>query len=599
MNDVLDIRPSLFFLLPALWLGCSQAGAGGGGTSGSTGRTASSSSTSGPGGTAGAGTTGPGSTTGGSTGGGSVAGAPLVLYTDVVAGPNQGGENGDGTYLSIFGKNFGSTGLGSAVKVSIGGVEVASYRTLGPSLGRPDVQQLTVQLGALGHPTPGTPLPVQVTVNGVASNTDQTFTVNPGRMLFVDGVNGSDATAVPGDVTHPFRHVQLPGSSQTALGVAAPGDTVVLRGGGTPYDDLGDGNDFVKVIGVGGSAPTGAAGTGWLAFVPYPGETVTIQNGAGGVSDAIAFSSFDHTDPSYTGGNYVVIAGLHVEGDGTAGVVCLQVASDHWRIVNDELSAPDTGGATVLAGGVNGNGTAIAVYGNHIHDITGAGGESHGVYLDGDGSYDVAYNVIDHVASGYGIQAYDDSGPSPTISHVHVHHNFVSDVTGKGCLNVADGTAQDVALWDNVCASINLSCLRFNDQGTLQGAEVWNNTFFGCGLGSSYDGAIDSDGAQLGPSQLTVVNDVVWPASGTPYTGGSGNGFADGVFRNDLWYGSTGQPSDPAAIAANPGFVDAGADFHLAPGSPARGAGASSVAGLVTTDYDLAPESAPYDVGAY
>src|SRR5690349_18960313 len=94
---------------------------------------------------------------------GSVAPAPTqptVLYTDIASGPNSGGENGNGAYLSIFGRNFGAAGLGSRVKVTIGGAEVASYRYLGPSKGRSDVQQITVQVGALTGQALGTPLPV-------------------------------------------------------------------------------------------------------------------------------------------------------------------------------------------------------------------------------------------------------------------------------------------------------------------------------------------------------------------------------------------------------------------------------------------------------
>ncbi len=42
-----------------------------------------------------------------------VNGAPLILYTDITSGPNTGGENNKGIYLSIFGKNFGGSGLGT------------------------------------------------------------------------------------------------------------------------------------------------------------------------------------------------------------------------------------------------------------------------------------------------------------------------------------------------------------------------------------------------------------------------------------------------------------------------------------------------------
>jgi hypothetical protein len=159
--------------------------------------------------------------------------APIVLYTDIASGPNSGGENGHGAYLSIFGKNFGSVGLGSTVTVTIGGVAVDNYRYLGPSKGRADVEQITVQVGALGNPKPGIALPIQVVVDATGSNTNQTFVVNPGRMLFVDNVHGVDATAVPGDIAHPYRHVQVADTSKAAYGAMQAGDIIVMRGTST------------------------------------------------------------------------------------------------------------------------------------------------------------------------------------------------------------------------------------------------------------------------------------------------------------------------------------------------------------------------------
>ena len=204
-------------------------------------------------------------------------GAPLVLYTDLISGPNSGGENNKGAYLSIFGKNFGSSGLGTTVKAYIGGVEVDNYRYLGPSKGRADIQQLTVQVGALGNPAPGSALPIQVTVNGAASNTDQTFMVNPGRLLFVDNLKGSDSKAVSGDITHPFRHVQTSSLSQGAWGEAQPGDIIVLRGTGTAWTDVGFENYFMRFRDKSGSAPSGASGTGAIVVMGYPTEDVFIR----------------------------------------------------------------------------------------------------------------------------------------------------------------------------------------------------------------------------------------------------------------------------------------------------------------------------------
>ena len=38
---------------------------------------------------------------------------PVVLYTDIASGPNSGGENNHGAYLSIFGNNFVNGCLGT------------------------------------------------------------------------------------------------------------------------------------------------------------------------------------------------------------------------------------------------------------------------------------------------------------------------------------------------------------------------------------------------------------------------------------------------------------------------------------------------------
>src|SRR6266849_3823798 len=184
--------------------------------------------------------------------------APVILYTDLLSGPNSGGENNNGAYLSIFGKKFGSpAGLDTVTRVFIGGAEVASYRYLGPWKGRPDIQQLTVQIGAVGNPAPGVALPVEVQVGKLKSKsfTPQTFMVNPGRILFVS-LTGDDATAIAGDIKHPWRHVQTSSGALTgAWRAARPGDVIVMRGG--LWTDVGfgaaDRSYFVKFYGNSGT----------------------------------------------------------------------------------------------------------------------------------------------------------------------------------------------------------------------------------------------------------------------------------------------------------------------------------------------------------
>src|SRR6185369_713418 len=134
---------------------------------------------------------------------------------------------------SLFGANFGSSaGLGSATKVFIGGAEVANYRYLGPAkvAGKLGIQQLTVQVGGLGGLPVGTAKPIKVVVDGVASNVDNMFTPSAGHVLFV-ALNGNDGTAVPGDITHPYRHLQDTAQLKGAYFAAGAGDQIVIRGG--------------------------------------------------------------------------------------------------------------------------------------------------------------------------------------------------------------------------------------------------------------------------------------------------------------------------------------------------------------------------------
>jgi hypothetical protein len=527
--------------------------------------------------------------------------APVVLYTDISSGPNSGGENNNGAYLSIFGRNFGSGGLGTTTKVTIGGKEVTVYRSLGTSKARADIQQISVQLGALSGIAPGAAQPVRATVNGVVSNADVMFTVNPGRILFVDNVNGVDSTAAPNDITHPYRHVQTSDTSTAAFGAAQPGDIIVMRGNGTAWTDSGNDTYFVKFINNDGTAPTGASGTGPLTLMGYPGEDVFID--FPGTTHKGAISGIDTTG-GFTGGHYVTIADLRIEAGGNAGPIAVQIAGDHWRIVNNELSA-STATNTAKAAGINGNATNAFWYGNHIHDIAGGSAqENHGIYIDGDGSYDIGYNVIEHVTGGNGFQIFVNGGNGSDFgNHIHFHHNVVHDVSKHG-LNVADGSQNDIVLTDNIVYNTAYSGLRFNTN-TLHGARIDNNTIVNADTAGTFDGyAAISNDWNFPSDALDLRNNIVVPAAGKPYTGGSvGIDSGIGTISNNLWSGGTGGVAfDAHPVLAAPGFVNAAqADFHLLENSAAINAGNAGVAGWIADDYDNNPRpfGSGYDIGAY
>ena len=538
------------------------------------------------------------------------AGSPVVLYTDVASGPNSGGENNEGAYLSIFGKNFGTTGLGSTVKVYINGVAINNYRYLGPSRGRPDIQQITVQVGSLGNPTPGTALPIKVVVNGVASNTDQTFTVNPGRMLFVSQ-SGNDATAVPGDISHPYRHVQ--NGSTGAFDVAKPGDTIVMLGtplagapittdptpAGSAWTDVYNGY-FVRFIWTNGTAPTGASGSGPIALIAYPNDDVYIyESYASGAKGAI--TGVDTTQ--YAGGRYVTVADLRIEAGGAAGVINQQIAGQNWRVVNNEVTAA-TGSTDPynLAGGITGNGSNTFWVGNYVHDITSASpGEMHGIYIDGDGSYTVAYNRIEQVTDGTGFQVYVDGSNGSTVANdVVFHHNMVDSVAKYG-INIADGSSNGFVYYDNVVYNAAYGCLRFNTV-SLSGAKIYNNTFYNCSSHGGY-GVVTNDW-NLPASALDMENNILYASSGGSYAGGSvGMSGGIGTVTHNLFYnGNDGDSWDAHPISGNPLFMSLSSamNLDLQTGSPAISAGSTAVAPIVTTDYALTPRSSTsIDIGAY
>jgi IPT/TIG domain len=524
--------------------------------------------------------------------------APIVLYTDIASGPNSGGENNKGTYLSIFGKNFGNS-LAN-VRVLINNAEVDNYRFIGASRGRPDIQQLTVQLGAVGNPTPGTPLPLKVVVNGKSSNQDKTFTVNPGRILFAS-TNGNDGTAIPGDITKPYRHVQLPDlyATQGAWGQVSAGDTIVMRAG--TWADTGFEQYFIRFMKAdrsSGTAPTGALGSGPITLMGYPGEDVFI-NGDSATHPLGAVSGLNG-DNYPNAGKWINITNVRIEGGGYDGPISLEIKGDNWRVVNTELTAftgVTSGPSPSRMGGIAGDGLNAVWLGNHIHDIWGSAGEAHGIYIGNEGSYDIGYNLINDIKSGNGIQTFSRAY---LINNVTIHHNIIHDVS-KHLINLAQGSGTNIRVFNNLAYNAAAYGVRFND-AALNGCRVWNNTFYNTGT-SNPDYPLFGNDDTPAANAIDIRNNIVVPTRGQPYLGGNFGFGSDTTFANNIWFGGSGSTSfDSQAINANPLFVAAGSDFHLQAGSPAIDSGSGVVAALVTNDLDITtsrPQGAGIDRGAY
>jgi hypothetical protein len=574
--------------------------------------------------------------------------SPIVLYTDVVSGPTSGGENGKGVYLSIFGKNFGSAGLGMTLKVFINDVEVDNYRYLGASRGRADIQQITVQVGAIGNPALRVPLPIKVVVNGLQSNTNHTFTVNPGNIYFVDPNLGNDNTG-SGTIANPFKTVQKPAGVTTTFlitsaatggvwGILRAGDVVVLRGG--IYNDIGFGGTnanglgyFLQTLNKSGCpigtncTQGGGTSSGPITIVGYPTETAFIDrtnaqadkdnNFGGGISSA------DSARQGAGYGAWFTIANLKIESGFTDGPINTQKGEDNtslgsnWRVVNNELTAFSCAQSTLCrAGAIAGSGVGNVWLGNYGHDIydkpdANTSLENHGVYIGGAGTFEIAYNVFENILGGNGIQVQSFFG---TVANLRIHHNLIRNI-GKHGLNFTDGTGVNVAVWNNLIYDTDSAGVRFKDDNT-RNLKLYNNTFYNTGrLGNMASGASlvnDTNAPTPAAIMFDIRNNIFWANATAGYNSGCCNSDFSGsvaTFGNNLWFNAGAAPSfDVNSVSANPNFVSASTDFRLNSASPAIDVGSDAVSSLVIDDYDIATTSVSqmlrplygrYDIGAF
>ncbi len=539
--------------------------------------------------------------------------APRVLFTDTLSAPSHGGENGLGGYLSIFGVNFGAaSGLGTTTRVTIGGVEVANYRYLGNAkvAGKLGLQQLTVQVGALGGAAAGTGLPVKVSVGGVASNVDATFTPTAGHVLFVS-LAGSDSAARADDIAHPWRYLENAAAGQGAYFAMGAGDEVVIRGG--DWSDTNGVDTTWMRFGAGSAARNGTA-SAWIHVTAYPGPIngnaiedvhyTTPANTSGGIAgpwSAIAGTS----------GEYVSVSNLRMEvaanANRDAAPINFQYTGGHWRVVNNELGPWIAGAsATLNAAGISGHGDTMAVLGNHIHDIAGTTDlQNHGIYADTTAqNWDVGWNWVHDITGGSLVQFNDNEGGAGTYQLPHggtwagftnilIHHNWLENAAKYG-INFNDQGSTKAGtysgkVWNNVIIGTQQPPLRINSTQTVQQLWFAYNTVWNCMTTSSGtgNGYVRQEGwaAQAGVDNTFYDNlFALGPqtAAGTQWFANVGGTLATTAtysFRRNLYFGATQSPTAPSsigdssAVVGDPLFANAaGGVFTTLAGSPARNA---------------------------
>lgn len=506
-------------------------------------------------------------------GAGVALGAPLIFYTDILSGPNSGAPGGGGCFLSMFGRNFGSNI--NNIAVTVGGGAVLGNAYLGTCYGRPDVQQLSVQLGA--SCATGA---VKVSVSGVDSNTNHTFTVRSGSI-----VNYSSA---------------LPTEAQ--IQSMSPGDFAVVRAG--TYD-----NEvyFHTVSGTAGNP---------LTVMGYPGEAVLIRRNAAG---AMALHTF-YSGSNGTQGHYVFCGfdcdmGWDEVSDVAkgGGVIGMGVDLTDVRIVNCKAAHmyENSGGSAAISG----SGTNFKVLGCFCN---GNGGSKlyHSLYFDGrafvggSNGYELAWNWLRKQYGGRAIQFFADAGGSTAdVYNGKVHHNLIERICLDGTV-FSDRCQTGFEYYNNIVyltgnhsfngpatdLGTDGACVRFNSATLV--VDAHDNTLAGSGTDS---GSVIIAFDAVANSGATLHNNISETNGTTPaYVRGTTSGKI-AASSNNLWHGAGAAPGfDSNPQTGDPLFTNAGAeDYTIQSGSPAKNNGTATGAAADDHIGTARPQLGAHDIGAY
>jgi len=486
---------------------------------------------------------------------------PSIFFTDLVSAPNSGGQQNLGAFVTVVGRDFGSS-RGSST-VTVGGGAVAAYPLWSST-------KIIVQLGPKAVTGP-----LVVNVAGSTSNSIN-FTVRTGRIFFVSTA-GSDAAA--GTFSAPFATLRK------AISTVAAGD-VVYAMTGVQQTSADAYNSALTVSKAGTSALP-------ITLAAYPNAKVTVGNASGATYGI-------RVKPGTAAGNWI-ISGLLLRGY-VSGVAITN--SSNWRLVGNDIYCPNGygTGACLSAEGASG----LKLLGNAVHDAGSSTATDlkffQGVNIGTSNSVDVGWNEIARVRGCRGIQFYSDTGTQHGLS---VHDNYIHDVRCDGInFSTVDASLGTVQAYNNVIARAgtgpapggiesNYACVNVGG-GSAGTVKIRNNTMQDCGARKSAD-----SGAVTTGSLIDFSNNIVSLTSGENYVGPNTSLSLISGPSNLFTGGNAATAGTLASVKADPKFMNPTAgDFHLQPGSPAIDKGSTN---SLRADRDgmARPQGAAFDIGAY
>ena len=486
---------------------------------------------------------------------------PTAIFTDLLSGPNSGGQNNQGAVVTIYGFGFGAARGNSTV--TMGGAAPAAYLLWSDG-------KVSFQLG--NSAVTGN---IVVNVAGAGASNAMPFTVRPGRIFFV-APGGTDTNA--GGFTSPWATVRHAKNSAQA------GDIIYLMNG--VNETTLDGSSATLAI-----AKSGSPGLP-IGLVAYPGAAATIGSAAGqryGIRTTSAASNW-------------VVAGINLRGAFSA----LTVGnSSNWRVIGNDISCPNgsgSGACVEFSTDVN-----VSMYRNRIHDSGSASSTNiklyQGVQFDeGSNGIDFGWNEIAVIRSCRALQFFSDTTP---LFNITVRNNLIHDsrCDGINFANVNPGQGA-VKAYNNVIyragtgpapggVEANYACINAGGSGSAA-IQITGNTLYDCGRRANAD-----SGAVAASVPVSLTDNIVDAVSGESYTAPNSSATKFSGAHN-LFFGNGAAPSfSSSSVSGDPKFVDiANNNFQLQAGSPAIDAGAND--GISRDILQTSrPQGAAYDIGAY